>query len=174
MLSSFFKKHFPCLKSRPADGPALLTEKDLDLVKAHYLGLDEAARRHRFGVALSDELLEKWVSTLPLQNDAVLGFFEQEELIGLLYLVPDSADPRRGEAALSVKPSAQGRGIGKRLTQLAMQVAVHAGLSIVDINYQRSNDAMTRITSKLPGSRTYWRDEVHVIVDIAQWTQSQQ
>lgn len=174
MLTPFFNQHFPLSDSRPQDGPGILTQSDYALVRAHYLGLDEAARRHRFGVALSDELLEQWVRTLPLQNDAVLGFFDQGELIGLLYLVPDSQDKRRGEAALSVKPSAQGKGVGKQLTQLAMRVAVHAELTLVDIHYQRSNDAMTRITLKLPGTRTVWRDEVHVIVDIPQWLEQQQ
>lgn len=113
------------------------------------LGLDSAARRLRFGVALPDATLLSVTRRLPLENVSQ-GLFLWGELKGCVQVLP-LGTPGQAELAVSVSPEMRGRGWGRILVDAALERASDRRFEQVEIFYLRENVAMHRIVRGLPG-----------------------
>ena len=53
-----------------------LSERDRPFMLNHFLGLSAADRRLRFGAALPDEAVTRYVQSIDLTRDTVFGVYE--------------------------------------------------------------------------------------------------
>lgn len=126
-----------------------LTEADRAAYETHMLGLDSAARRLRFGIALPDDTLLSVTRRLPLDGVSQ-GLFLWGELKGCVQVLP-LGKPGQAELAVSVSPEMRGRGWGRILVDAALERACDRRFEQVEILYLRENVAMHRIARTLPG-----------------------
>lgn len=136
-----------------------LTEEDRPAYHAHLLSLDNAARRLRFGVSLSDASLLQVAQKMPLGPDG-LGLFMKGALVGCVQVLP-LPKPGHAELAVSLSPEMRGRGWGAVLVSAALERARDQRKTHVEIFYLRANDAMHRIASSLPGPLSSHAQECH-------------
>ncbi|MFT5532527.1 MAG: GNAT superfamily N-acetyltransferase [Burkholderiaceae bacterium] len=137
-----------------------LSERDRRRMLMHFLALGESDRLLRFGTALPDELITRYVQKLDFVRDTLFGVYDNDlRLIGVGHLafaprdaVPTGADAttkeRIAEFGLSVSDSARGKGVGTKLFERA---AIHCRNADVDTLYMHclsSNQTMIRIARK--------------------------
>lgn len=147
-----------------ADKPSVrvkeLSERDRRRLLVHFLDLDDNDRLLRFGTALPDDLITRYVQMLDLSRDTVFGVYDDNlALVGVGHLAfaPREAMPALSEATLkeriaefgvSVSASARGKGIGSKLFERA---AIHCRNEDVDIlcmHCLSSNQTMIHIAKK--------------------------
>jgi GNAT superfamily N-acetyltransferase len=87
-----------------------------ELYRQHLLRLDAESRRNRFGGAVSDEYIERYAEPSALRDAVIYGFFVDGVLRGAaeLRLLARAGE---AEAALSVEPVWQSRGVGTALLE---------------------------------------------------------
>ena len=137
-----------------------LSERDRRRLLMHFLALEVGDRLLRFGTALPDELVTRYVQRLDFVRDTVFGVFDSKlKLVGVGHLAfaPRDAVPaitsattkqRIAEFGVSVSSSARGAGIGSRLFERA---AIHCRNEDVDTLYMQclsSNQTMIHIAKK--------------------------
>jgi GNAT superfamily N-acetyltransferase len=98
----------------------------------------------RFGYAVSDEALCRYVRHVHFSRDAVFGIFDDAaELLALGHLGFDkNAESKTAEFGLSVLPSARRQGLGLRLLQRAATHARNRGAAQLIMTYMPENDAL--------------------------------
>lgn len=98
----------------------------------------------RFGYAVTDDALRRYVRHLHFTRDAVFGIFDDAaELLALGHLGFDkSAKSKTAEFGLSVLPSARREGLGLRLLQRAEMHARNRGAKQLIMTYMPENDAL--------------------------------
>jgi GNAT superfamily N-acetyltransferase len=127
----------PVKRLSGADRPALL---------AHFLRLDDADRRLRFGSARSDASLAEYVESLDFDRDAVFGVFDDDlTLTGVAHV---GVSPEFAEFGVSVLPHARGRGIGSALFDRANLFARTHFIRAMFTHCLTENRAMMRIARK--------------------------
>lgn len=128
----------------PGDGAQIL---------AHFLRLDEEARRLRFGRAIADDVLARYCLETDWRLAVMLGFFAQGELRGLgeLRRLP-GAEQRTGEFAVTVEAPWRGRGVGTKLLGRLAVLARNRGVEAVYMICLIDNRPVQRIASKLSAS----------------------
>jgi GNAT superfamily N-acetyltransferase len=95
---------------------------ETELYRQHLLRLDPESRRNRFGGAVSDEFVRRYSEPSALRGVIIYGFFVDGVLRGAaeLRLLARAGD---AEAALSVEPSWQSRGVGTALLDRVLLAA---------------------------------------------------
>jgi RimJ/RimL family protein N-acetyltransferase len=137
-----------------------LAERDRHRVLKHFLTLDRADRRLRFGSVLSDELIARYVHKIDFTSDAVYGVYNRVfrlVAVGHLAFAPKEQRARAAEVTrkhqvaefgVSVSRSARGLGIGSKMFERA---AIHCRNSDVDTLYMHclaTNKTMLHIAKK--------------------------
>lgn len=137
-----------------------LTERDRRRLLMHFLALDERERVLRFGSALPDELVTRYVQKINFARDAVFGVYDDAlklVAVGHLAYSPRGALPamaratnreRIAEFGVSVLAPYRGQGIGTKLFERA---AMHCRNDDIDTLYMHclaSNAPMIHIATK--------------------------
>jgi RimJ/RimL family protein N-acetyltransferase len=143
-----------------------LGRNDLDPVLAHLLTLDADDRRLRFGLAVSDDLIQAYVDSLKFDTDDVFGIFAhspqpsphaphpEAQLIGLSHMAYEvgnavtKGETGAAEIGLSVSLSARGQGVGTALFLRASQRAATRYVRKLKLHYLVENRAMQHIAAK--------------------------
>ncbi len=152
------------LGGSPGSSPSIrikeLTERDRRRLLMHFLALDEQERLMRFGSALPDELVTRYVQKINFSRDAVFGVYDDAlklVAVGHLAYTPRGALPgmasatardRIAEFGVSVLAPYRGQGIGSKLFERA---AMHCRNDDIDTLYMHcltSNEAMLHIATK--------------------------
>ena len=103
--------------------------------REHLLRLDPESRRNRFGGAVSDEFIERFVE-LTLGLDAVIhGFFVDGTLRGAAELRPlGSGFANEAEAAFSIEKPWQSHGVGSELLKRTLLAARNRGIRLLHMS----------------------------------------
>lgn len=126
-------------------GPAELADYD-----AHLKRLDRRSRRSRFAATVDDLSIDSHCLQLATQDVILLGGFVDGVMCGGAEIV--LCGNRTAEAAFTVEPQWQGRGIGRALFTLALAAAREAGLRELQIEVLGGSPAMIRLV-KASGGR---------------------
>jgi GNAT superfamily N-acetyltransferase len=127
----------PVKRLSGVDRPALL---------AHFLRLDDADRRLRFGSARSDASLAEYVESLDFDRDAVFGVFTDDlALAGVAHV---AVSPESAELGVSVLPTARGKGVGTALFERANLFARTHFIRAMFTHCLIENRAMMHIAKK--------------------------
>ena len=117
-------------------------------VLEHLLALPAADRRLRFGGALPDAGIERYVERLDFSRDRVFGILGLDlRVIGVAHLALDRAQ-RFAELGLSVEPAQRGRGLGYALLQRAKLHAVNLGFRTLFMYCLTENRTMLHLAHK--------------------------
>lgn len=126
----------------------------------HFLALDPHDRVLRFGTAVSDETITRYVQMLDFGRDSIFGVYDDEFVlvgVGHLAFIPREAYPllqgatdraQIAEFGVSVAAEARGHGVGSKLFERA---AVHCRNQDVDtltLQCLASNTVMMHIARK--------------------------
>lgn len=115
----------------------------------HFMRLDANTRRARFGNAVSQEFVKRYAGRILQMQGAVYGVIITGELRALAELRELRDDPPIvAEAAFSVEPDWQGRGLGGRLMAHLVASARLRGITSLNMLCLSSNKRMQRIASK--------------------------
>ena len=135
-----------------------LRERHRGRLLKHLLELNERDRYLRFGYPASDEQVQRFVATLDFRRDEFFGIYDRHlALIGTAHLAlagedtpvgPGAQPSAMAEFAVSVSPTARGRGFGALLFRHAMRRARNRGIDQLFIHALSENTAMLRIASR--------------------------
>ena len=136
---AFAFRWIPIRKLAPRHRPRILR---------HLLALAERDRYLRFGYAVSDAQIERYVEHLDFERDEVFGVFNRRlalvAIAHLAYFDPASSPPC-AEFGVSVAKAARGRGCGERLFDHAALHARNRGIDTLLVHALSENTAMLRI-----------------------------
>jgi RimJ/RimL family protein N-acetyltransferase len=105
----------------------------------------------RFGYAVTDEALCRYVRTMMFTRDAVFGIFDQEaQLVALGHLGFSREHPsaKTAEFGVSVLPHMRQKGLGLRLLERAAIHARNRGSTRLVMNYVAENEALQRLAQR--------------------------
>ncbi len=119
------------------------------LFRQHFDQLDAAARSMRFGGSVHDSFIDLYVQTAFSPGNMVFGAFAHGGLVGVgeIKLV-SSSYPVRAEAAFSVVPQWQNKGVGDYLISRIMAVLQNRGAHSVQLWCNASNSRMRHLATK--------------------------
>lgn len=129
-----------------------LTAADLPAVEAHLLALDPSNRMSRFHALLGDDAVRDYVRRIDFAGMILVGAFDQdsERLIGLAEAhLEGAALPRRAEVSVTVLASHRGRGVGRLLVAVALDVAAARGARRAEFYILPGNRAIARLVRNL-------------------------
>jgi GNAT superfamily N-acetyltransferase len=138
----------------------VLSERDRRALMMHFLGLNEHDRLLRFGSAMPDELITRYVQKMNFSRDVMLGIYDDRKNlagVGHLAYVPRetiaavadvTAKGRVAELALSVLVAMRGFGIASRLFERAIICCRTAEIDILYMHCLVSNDPIMHIAKK--------------------------
>ena len=122
-----------------------LDERHQSKILAHLLELDREDRYLRFGHAVTNEQIERYVNGLNFKRDHIDAIFNAalriEALAHLSIERPQTGEPR-AELGVSVRKKSRGKGLGSRLFERAMAHARHENVSIFYIHALSDNMPM--------------------------------
>ena len=137
-----------------------LSERDRRRILMHFLALGAADRLLRFGNALPDESITRYVQHMDFARDKIFGVLDPHfQLVGVGHLafaprdtLPAFAKATQKEsvAEFGVSVSAGARGIGAG-TKLFARAAIHcrnADIDILTMHFLASNQCMIHIAQK--------------------------
>lgn len=132
------------------------------LFRAHFDRLDETARANRFGGAVHGSFIDAYVRSAFAGNGLVYGAFVEGNLhgVGELKLISTSY-PWSAEAAFSVEPEFQHRGIGDALMERLIAVARNRGISAMDLWCRTSNSTMRHLADRHGADLEFLGEEAH-------------
>lgn len=145
-----------------------LWPQDADALSAHLLRLDPQQRSFRFGRAVTDEFLARYVRDTDWLRSVMLGCWIAGELrgVGELKLL-ERLWPRSAEAALSVERRFEGRSIGTELFHRGLLIARNRGIARVSILFLPENLRIRRIVRKVEPNLVYNRDQIECEIRLA-------
>jgi GNAT superfamily N-acetyltransferase len=124
-----------------------LEESDRPALLAHFLALDGEGRLLRFGSAVADASVERYVAGIDFEQDAVFGVnTECRHFEGIAHL---ALHHNHAELGVSVLPHSRRCGIG---TALVSRAAVHARNRHIEVLFMQclsENCAVMRIATTL-------------------------
>jgi GNAT superfamily N-acetyltransferase len=118
-----------------------LTPSDRDLIARVFDGLSPRSRLLRF-LAPMPRLPRRALDVLAAidgTNHAAWVAMQDEEPIGVVRWVRDRTDPRRAEIAIEVVDAHQGRGVGRRLADVAVAGAAERGVERLTYDVDPTN-----------------------------------
>lgn len=119
----------------------------------HLLALPSSDRYLRFGYPAADDQIRRYVLGIDFARDEVLGVFNRHlNLVAMAHVAYDCTGPRQGsrsmaEFGVSVLPHARGRGLGRRLFDVAALHARNRGIETLFIHALTENTPMLRIAA---------------------------
>jgi RimJ/RimL family protein N-acetyltransferase len=132
-----------------------------DKFRDHLLRLDKESRRLRFAHGVSDQFLEEYASRMNEQGAVVFGYFENGELHAAAELRKLGDTWGRGaEAAFSVEPGFQERGIATELMGNIIRAARNRGVHLLFMNCLAENGKMQAIARKYDAELRFESGEV--------------
>lgn len=112
----------------------------------HFVALTSEDRRLRFGRAVGDDVLARYVADLDFARDGLFGVRDgRRRLVGVAH-VAITGD--RAEIGLSIAAQARGRGLGTDLFLHAAAYARERGVERIDMHFLTENRAMQRIAAQ--------------------------
>jgi len=134
---------------RPAGVAVLrLNSRYRDDIAQHLLQLPEEDRRLRFGQAISDAAVRRYVEGIDFVRDSVFGIHgDALELIGVAHVALDPAK-RIAELGVSVDPRSRGKGYGFALLQRAVLHAANLGYRVLFMYCLAENGIMRHLAKK--------------------------
>lgn len=130
--------HWPVRELGPSDRRALAT---------HFLALKGEDRRLRFGAAVNDYAIGRYVERIEFESDGVFGVFDEAlELAGAAHLARTA---HHAELGVSVLPAWRRRGIGAALLARAVLHARNWRAPALFMHCLRENRAMMHVARKL-------------------------
>ena len=122
----------------------------------HLLRLDKESRRNRFGGAVSDEFILRYIE-LSLGLDAVIhGFFVDGVLRGVAELRPlGNAFAEEAEAAFSIEKPWQSHGVGSALLERTLLAARNRGIKLLHMACLANNERMVDLARKFEAELTF-------------------
>lgn len=126
-----------------------LSHHDQLAVTEHFERLDQSARRMRFGFGTSDEFVRRYAKRALQIDGTVYGAFTDGKLLGVAEL-RDHFDlsPSTAEAALSVEPKWQDRGIGNALLNRIIVAAKDQEIKTLHMICLQENEKMRHLAAK--------------------------
>lgn len=137
-----------------------LAERDRRCLLMHFLSLDANDRGLRFGAAMSDDAVTRYVQMLDFARDAVFGVYDDDlelNAVGHLAFVPRESIPVLHEATaktqvaefgVSVVPRARGQGVGSKLFERAAIHCRNRDVDTLTMQCLASNQVMMHIARK--------------------------
>lgn len=122
----------------------------------HLLRLDRESRRDRFGGAVSDDFIHRYVE-LPFGLDAVIhGFFVDGILRGVAELRPfGSGFAEEAEAAFSIETPWQSLGVGTALLERTLLAARNRGIKLMHMACLANNRRMVDLARKFDAALSF-------------------
>lgn len=114
---------------------------------AHLKRLDAESRRMRFGGIVSDHYVEEYAKTALKRAIVVYGWFEGDTLRAACEL-HGSRFSHTGEAAFSVEPAYQHKGIGSALMKRVVLAARNRGMRHMVVSCLSENSPMSRLARR--------------------------
>ncbi len=115
----------------------------------HLLRLDAESRRNRFGGAVADELIRRYVATAMRPGTIVHGFLVDGVLRGVAELRPlGGAFPREAEVAFSIERPWQSHGVGSALLERTLLAARNRGITHLHMTCLAENARMQQLARK--------------------------
>jgi GNAT superfamily N-acetyltransferase len=132
------------------------------LFREHFNRLDNESRILRFGGFVHDTLIDNYVRSAMSGDGLVYGAFVDGELRGVGEIRISTTDyPWRAEAAFSVEPDWQHKGLGDALMERIIAVARNRSISGLDMWCRASNHNMRRLADKHGADIEFTGDEAH-------------
>ncbi len=134
---------------------------DTAALKAHLLRLDPQSRRLRFGSPVSDFFVNQYAEHALGNHSIAHGYFVDGILRGVAELRGfRGVGGGEAEAAFSVEPAYQNRGIGTELFARTVLAARNRGISKLFVNFLSQNQRMQAIAKKFDAVLTFDSDGV--------------
>ncbi len=126
-----------------------LWSSEQDLFRSHFDRLDPASRALRFGAPVHDSFLDVYARSAFSNGNMVFGAFLDGELLGVgeIKLLANSASVR-AEAAFSVVPEWQDKGVGDALFARIVAALQNRGVRSVMLWCRSSNHRMRHLADK--------------------------
>lgn len=115
--------------------------------REHLARLDDESRRMRFAGAVSPQFAETYANNALKRAIAVFGWFEGSDLRATAELHGPMFS-RTGEAAFTVEPGYQGRGIGTALMERIVLSARNRGMRHLVVSCLSENSPMKKIAMR--------------------------
>ena len=128
--------------------PVILTlgQRARRKLRTHFLALGAADRRLRFGNAICDETITRYVDGLDLGHDAI--FVIEDGCHRIVAAAHVAVSGSIAEVGLSVLPSARGRGLGSALFSHAARHARTHDIVRIDMHFLSENRAIQHIAAR--------------------------
>lgn len=124
----------------------LRSQADKQLVKDHLLSLSERDRYLRFGGAMSNEVIERYVDDTWEGDNEWLGIVEDGAVIAAIHVALETET--KAELGLSVNPDWRGKKLGQSLFERGMVYVRAQGVKDVFMHCLTENSIMKHIASK--------------------------
>jgi GNAT superfamily N-acetyltransferase len=122
---------------------------EADKFRDHLLRLDKESRRLRFAHGVSDGFLESYAARVHEQGAVVFGYFEDGEMRAAAELRKlGETWGREAEAAFSVEPGFQEKGLGTELMGRVIRAARNRGVDHLYMSCLAENGKMQSIARK--------------------------
>ncbi len=123
--------------------------READAFADHLLRLDKKSRRMRFAHSVPDKFIRDYATRMSDNDAVVYGYFEEGEIRAAAELRKLGPDwDSEAEAAFSVEPDYQGRGLGSDLFGRIIRSARNRGLSHLYLSCLPDNQRMQAIANK--------------------------
>lgn len=141
--------HSTALETATAITIRRLWSSEQDLFRSHFDRLDPASRALRFGAPVHDSFLDIYARSAFSNGNMVFGAFVDGDLVGVgeIKLLANSL-PVRAEAAFSVVPDWQDKGIGDALFARIVAALQNRGVRSVMLWCRSSNRRMRHLADK--------------------------
>ena len=139
-----------------------LWPQEAPLFREHFNSLDAESRAMRFGGAVHESFIDAYVHSAMTGNGLVYGAFVDGELRGvgeIRFLT--SSYPWSAEAAFSVEPDWQNRGLGDALLERIIAVARNRAVSGLDLWCRTSNARIRKLAERHGAELEFNGDETH-------------
>ena len=142
-----------------------LWASDEAALRDHLLRLPKEARHNRFAMGVSDEFISAYANRSFSFENVLIGYFDGDHLRAIGELRPVNAARLMGiggdmEAAFSVEPQWQGRGIGSELMRLVIRAAQTRSCRTLYLSFLTGNHPMRKLALKFDASIEIDRGEV--------------
>jgi GNAT superfamily N-acetyltransferase len=129
---------------------------ETDEYRKHLLRLDRASRRNRFGGAVSDDFIRRYVDLSTSLKAVIHGFFVAGVLRGAAELRPLGLSfPQQAEAAISVEEFWQSHGVGSALLRRTLLTARNRAFRLLHMACLADNRRMQQLASKFDAELSF-------------------